>query len=229
MAAAVGQHVHRAAGADGHDRDLPDQLADGLALGQVGRLHQVVPAGLEQVRDVLGVIRADGQAEGDMPPSSPLTETAARPTRRRRRPRLSCGPRTARDAPYRPTATAFAAMACTTPDPHLLLVLLGPVRRARRGGRDRPLRGPTAASSRAASSWPASSPRRPLTATLRPRPEPAAGCSGMAKPGAVQHIADPGPAGPAGRRAARPAQRVETGGMLETVDQPHARPGARRP
>jgi hypothetical protein len=78
VAAPVGQHVHQTAGPDGHDRDLADQPAHRLSLGQVGGHHQVMPAGGQDVRDFLGVTGPAGQPERDVPAA------AAVPARGRR-------------------------------------------------------------------------------------------------------------------------------------------------
>ena len=71
VTAPVSQHVHRAVEPDGRGRDLAEHLAYYLALGQVGRHHQMLPAGLHQMRDLFRVIRAAGQAEGDMTAEQP--------------------------------------------------------------------------------------------------------------------------------------------------------------
>jgi hypothetical protein len=60
----VGQHTDRAVGPDGHDRDLAEHLAYRFAFWQAGRGHQVLPAGLDQVRDLFGVVGSAGQPEG---------------------------------------------------------------------------------------------------------------------------------------------------------------------
>ena len=47
----------------------------------------MLPAGLDQVRDLFRVVGTARQAEGDGPPSSPLAETAVSPASRSARPR----------------------------------------------------------------------------------------------------------------------------------------------
>ena len=61
----------------------PPPLAHRLALGQVRRGHEGMPAGLDQVRDLFGVVGPARQAEEIWPPSRPLAEAAARPASRR--------------------------------------------------------------------------------------------------------------------------------------------------
>lgn len=132
--AAVGQYVDRAVGPDGHDRGLAEHLAHRFALRQVGCGHEVLPAGLDQVRNLLLMVGPVGQPEGDMTAEQPAHRDGGQSGKAQRttQPRVAGRQR----SPVQAQRDDIAG-GVDYADSHLLLMLLGPVGRTRQRGRRR--------------------------------------------------------------------------------------------
>jgi hypothetical protein len=71
--------MHAPALAEDHHRHLAQHLPDRAAVREVSGGHQFVPARLDQVRYRLGMVRAAGQAEGDVAPQQAARADGGQP------------------------------------------------------------------------------------------------------------------------------------------------------
>jgi hypothetical protein len=130
VAAPVGEDVDALAVAEHDDGDVTEHPLDRLPAVQFVERHEVVPAGIDEVRDRFGLIGPGGLAVGDVPAEEPAGGD-------RRQPGEPQGPAAGGDRRRRRVEGDRGRVreGVHEADPHLLLVLLRPVGGAgERGG-----------------------------------------------------------------------------------------------